>query len=112
MYNILLDKNKYYTGMACFAKYSRFEGGIDMDSLPPNEYKEDGEIDLLKMQSYKLVDGIWEYDENHYNELLLAEQEKANEPTEATAEEQIATLQGQVDMLTECVLEMSTMLYA
>lgn len=104
IYNVLLDEKGYFTGMACIAKYSRFEGGVDVEALPPTE-------DAIQMKAYKLVNGAWKYYKARYNELLAEEEAKANEPVEPTQEERIAMLEEQNMMLTECILEMSELLY-
>ena len=35
MFNVLLDKDNYYTGV--YAKVGKIEGGVDVDVLPPSE---------------------------------------------------------------------------
>ena len=35
MFNVLLDKDNYYTGV--YAKVGKIEGGIDVEKLPPSE---------------------------------------------------------------------------
>lgn len=98
IYNVILDENGYFTGMACIAKYSRFEGGIDVESLPP-----DTDDNIMK-KSYKLADGIWEFDEERYEELLEEErkrqEEEASKPVEPTVEEQIEQLKMEKEVLT------------
>lgn len=110
IYNVCFDENGYYAG-ACLAKYSRFEGGIDVEELPPRDETDSEEIINLKLKSHKLVDGSWVFDEERYNQLYLEYQEELNKEPEPTEQEQIKSLEEQVQMLTDCLLEMSELLY-
>ena len=105
IYNVILDENNYYTGMACIANYSRFTDGIDVESLPPDT------DDTIMKKSYKLADGIWEFDEARYNELIAEEEEKKVAPVQQTQEERITALEEQNEMFIECLLEMSELMY-
>lgn len=96
IYSVILDENNYYTGMACIANYSRFEGGVDVEALPPTE-------DVIQMKAYKLVEGAWEFDEARYNELLAEEEAKEDAPAEPTQEERITMLEEENEVLTATV---------
>lgn len=100
IYSVILDENGYYTGMACIANYSRFEGGVDVETLPPAD-------DSIMKLAYQLIEGMWFFDEVRYEQLLEEEkkrqEEEANRPIEPTLEEQIEQLKAENEVLTATV---------
>lgn len=65
MFNIVLDEEGYWTGLAC--KNGKFEGGIDVNSLPT-------ETDLLKQKAYKYSNNNWFFDGAQYQKLLKSDE--------------------------------------
>lgn len=86
---VKLDENNYYTGS--YAEIGSIDDGVDVENLPD-------ELDALKQQAYKLIDGVWEYDANKYAELLAAQESTTAEPS---AEEKLATLQTRFEQMAE-----------
>ena len=72
--------------------------GIDL------EYKEGFEI----VKSYRIV----EADEERYIERVQEYKALPPLPQEPTLEERVASVEGETEMLTACVLEMSELVYA
>lgn len=101
-FNVVLDSDGYFTGKACFSKYSRFVDGVDVEALPD-------ETDPVKKLAYKLENDVWIFDEARYNELLNTPEEETDPAP--TMKEEVDSLREQVDMLTECILEMSELMY-
>lgn len=88
---IKLDEQSHVIG------YSRI-GGIEGDFEVPNEVLPQGEL-----LDYRYEDGVFVYDPLPPEE----EEESGTPPTDP-----VEDLRQQVDMLTECLLEMSELLYA
>lgn len=101
-FNVVLDSDGYFTGQACFSEYGRFVNGVDVENLP-------NETDPVRQLAYKLENNVWIFDEARYNELLNTPEEETDPAP--TMKEEVDSLREQVDMLTECILEMSELMY-
>lgn len=67
MYNVIIDEEGYWTGMAC--EIGKFENGIDVERLP-------NETDIIKQRAYRLENYTWNFDKDRYQELLQQENQK------------------------------------
>lgn len=75
IYNVLLDENGYFTGMACKSQYGTFENGINVNTIPVIESED--LIEEYALRSYKYIDNIWIFDDKRYEELTsISEEEK------------------------------------
>ena len=125
MYKVQLDDNGYFTGS--YAIVGDVENSVNAESLPQDERKyftaykgiptekqvEESYIDGEEEKT-RLVDIIvyeWELDEAKKSEIDSYIPTPQKTETELL-QEQLAELQAQNEMLTECVLEMSEIIYA
>ena len=125
MYKVQLDDNGYFTGN--YAVVGDVENSVNAESLPQDERKyftaykgipKEKQVEEIYIdgeeEKTRLVDIVvyeWELDEVKKSEI------DSYIPTPQKTEtdllrEQLAELQEQNEMLTECVLEMSEIIYA
>lgn len=76
MFNVLLDKDNYYTGV--YAKVGKIEGGIDVEKLPPSE----------NSLGYKLVEEMIETTEKVPILQYVREPDNSNESDSRTLTEE------------------------
>ena len=125
MYKVQLDDNGYFTGN--FAIVGDVENSVNAESLPNDDRKyftaykgirtekqvEETYIDGEEEKT-RFVDMVvyeWELDEAKKSEIDSYIPTPQKTETELI-QEQLAELQAQNEMLTECVLEMSEIIYA
>ncbi len=99
MYNVLIDENGYWNGMAC--RVGRFENGVDVQSIPT-------ESDPNRQKAYKYKANQWVFDEIKYRELLT----KANSlEKESKLNEQYLLNKKRLNSLSEDIIQSFTGIY-